>query len=133
VPLLNAGPLDIPKIHARCAFDPCVQCSASRYLTGEDWRVVKFYSVVQDQVVNQTPLGVEGGRAVLTPRLEGWLAACELYRVGEEDREDLVTMARAIFDSVHGRNMEHQIHLRPAEDMLPPDIEALGSPAERQA
>ena len=70
-----------------------------------------FLGIVQDQVTDLTPMGVEGGGPhVLAPRLEGWVAACDLYDVPKEARSQLVEMTRSLFAGLHGRLNVHGLH-----------------------
>lgn len=105
MPLLSVDDRAYPGSHDGCVDEAtsCIRCSAHRYLTEEDWAAVSFYGKVQDQSVNLTPMGVADGPAVLAPRLEGWVAACKLYGIPKADRADLIDVARAIFEGVHGR------------------------------
>ncbi len=40
---------------------------------------MRFYDLVSDQFINQTPMGTDGGPPVLTVRYEGYLAALEIH------------------------------------------------------
>ena len=60
-------------------FRPCPRHEAEFVLTPEDWRLVEFYQRVADQWINQTPMGVDKGPPILTPRLEGYEAALRLH------------------------------------------------------
>jgi len=72
---------------------------------------VSFFNAVQDQVVDLTPMGVEGGGPhMLAPRLEGWLAACEIYGVSSETRARTVELARVLFEGVHERLSVDGLH-----------------------
>ena len=121
MPWLKASSIALPSSHERCGTTPCLACAASRHLTKGDMQIVDFFSVVQDQTVNLTPMGVEGGGPhVLAPRLEGWVAACELYEIPREDRAHMVQMARTLFEGVHGRVTVHDLHRIPVSALAEP-------------
>lgn len=105
MPLLKAGPGQIPDRHeGRCS---CLSCNASRHLTEGDREIMEFFGIVQDQTVNSTQ---GDGPCILSPRLEGWVAACELYGVPSESRPRLVDMARTLFSGVYGHVSVHGLH-----------------------
>jgi len=98
-----------------------VQGTTDRYLTKGDREIMDFYGIVQDQTVNLTPMGVDGGGPhVLSPRLEGWVAACDLYDIPSESRPHLVEMARTLFEGIHGRISVHGLHKRPLSAFAEP-------------
>ena len=80
-----------------------------------------FLGIVQDQIVNIAPMGVEeGGPSPIYPRLEGWLAACDLYDIPRSSRPSIVDLARALFDGVHGRITVHGLHMIPIDELEDP-------------
>ena len=85
---------------------------------------MEFYGAVQDQVVNMAPMGVEeGAPSPLYPRLEGWLAACEINGVPQHSRAFYVEMARTLFDAVQGRSNVSGLFQMPAEELAPPPLD----------
>jgi hypothetical protein len=85
-----------------------------------------FLSIVQDQVVNLAPMGVEeGGPSALYPRLEGWLAACDLYNIPQHSRPGIVEAARLLFAGIHDRTNVSGLHQMPVEELLEPGAEEL--------
>jgi len=79
-----------------------------------------FYGLVQDQTVN-----LSSGEPYLTPRLEGWLAACDLYDVPQHLRAHLIDMARVIFGGVHDRmHVKGLVLIDPAE-LADPALEGI--------
>lgn len=99
MPLLSAKPTQIPDEHLTGC--ECVQCTAERHLTDDDWQIVAFYDLVRDQVVNLNPMGEE---AWIVLRLEAVESACRLYRVPPDERVPLVESVRELFECVQGRN-----------------------------
>jgi hypothetical protein len=91
-------------------------------LTEEDWKIVSFFGRVQDQTVNLTPMGTESGESILAPRLEGWLAACEIYDVPAEGRADLIDAARCVFEGVHGRYKDGSVFRADIDQLEPPEL-----------
>ena len=65
--------------------------------------MVEFYSAVRDQVVNQTPMGMDGGGVYLSPRLEAWAAVAELLDVPRGRRGPLIESARYLHECVEDR------------------------------
>jgi len=112
----------IPNDHSGCAGEvACLRCKAYGNLTREDFDIVDFYGKVQDQSVNLTPFGAGEGRpAIVSPRLEGWLAACELYGVPVDVRAGLVDDARFLFEAVHERVFVPGVHAIPSGELEPP-------------
>lgn len=106
MPLLKAKPGAIPRKHDACRDEKtrCVECDARKYLVPADWRVIRYWYVVQDQVVNLTPQGLEGGGWWLAPRLEAWIACCDMLGIEQKERLPLIDAARALHEMVHGRN-----------------------------
>jgi hypothetical protein len=84
-----------------------------------------FLDLVQDQTVNLTPMGGDGGAYHLAPRLEGWVAACDLYRIPIERRAYLVDQARFLFDATHGRVTVHQLYMIDQSEFEAPSLESL--------
>lgn len=91
-------------------------CKANANLTEDDRAAMEFFDVVRDQVIEGQP-GPEG--RVLYPRLEGWIAACDLYDVPKERRAHLVEMGRLLFGGVQGRVKVEQLHRIPEADLAP--------------
>lgn len=111
----------MPDDHSACSETPCLSCEADRRLDAGDKEVVAFFARVRDQYVDCAPFGVEGGGRLWRPRLEGWLAACELYDVPRERRGELVDLARDLFEAVEGRIAVRGLaSLDPAELAAPP-------------
>ena len=80
--------------------------------------MIDFLRIVQDQVVNLAPMGVaEGAPSAIYPRLEGWIAACDLYNIPQHSRAGLVEMARVLFDGVNDRMIVSGIHRIPESDL----------------
>ena len=98
----------------------CLQCAAARNLTPEDWAVIDFFGHVQDQTVNLTPMGTKDGVAVISPRIEGWLAVAEIQDVPLHDRADVIDDARLVFEAVHGRYTDGEVFYLPLEALRPP-------------
>jgi hypothetical protein len=120
VPLLNAHPGWPEPLLAK------YRSEAAENLTQSDREIMDFLSIVRDQTVDLTPFGVDGGGPhVLAPRLEGWVAACDLYNVPREARPHLVDMARSLFDGVHGRINVHGLHGFPVSQLREPTPEDL--------
>jgi hypothetical protein len=92
-------------------------CKAKANLTEDDAAAMEFFNVVRDQVIEGQP-GPEGQR-VLYPRLEGWIAACDLYEIPRARRAALVETARVLFDGIHGRLKVEQLHRIPESDLAP--------------
>ena len=116
VPLL-AKPHAVPARHTRCRRTPCLECDAAAHLTEGDWRVVGFYGQVRDQLSNLTPMGKTQH---LAPRLEGWVAACELYDVPRRGRSELIDAARYLHESLQDRQRRRlEVFSCPAEDLAP--------------
>jgi hypothetical protein len=111
------GSIAVPPSHERCQATPCLLCGAVAHMTTEDWKVMDFYRIVSDQVVNLTP-----GEDVrqLVPRLEAWIAAADLAEVPRSSRALLIEQARVIFDGANDRIVEHGLHKRPLADFDPP-------------
>jgi hypothetical protein len=121
VPLKKANASWIPETHGSCEQEPCVECKAALYLTADDREIMTFYEAVADQTVNLTPNGApNGGAALLAPRLEGWVSACDLYGVPPFLRKTYVEMARLVFDGVQGRVSVHGLHKIKLEELEPP-------------
>lgn len=112
--------------HGHCDAQPCVECLARRYLTPEDWGVVTFYGKVQDQTINLTPNGDAEGQYHFSPRLEAWLAVCELHNIPKDERPDLVSAARQLFEGMHGRSHESGLFRKQPEEMIAQPVETLG-------
>lgn len=123
MPLLSAKPTQIPDEHLTGC--ECVQCTAERNLTEDDWQTVRFYDLVRDQVVNLNPMGEE---AWIVMRLEAVESACRLYRVPPDERMPLVDSVRALFECVQGRNRPElqSAYSTPAHELseLPPPGDA---------
>ena len=65
--------------------------------------LLQFYQRIRDQYINQTPMGTEKGAPMhLTPRLEGYRAALELYEYPRWLWEWLIEWGIAIHGMVHG-------------------------------
>lgn len=88
----------------------------------EDWCVVDFYQAVQDQVVNQTPMGTKSGDVVLTLRLEALEAACRLLDVPVDARAWIVDMARWFHHVVREKLTDSAILRCPPSDLDPPEV-----------
>ena len=82
---------------------------------------MEFFSIVRDQMVNTGMEGVPD----LHPRLEGWLAACDLYGIPQHSRPTLIEMARILFDGIHELISFPGLHRLPAEDLAPLALERL--------
>lgn len=106
VPLLKAGPLQIPDDHTPCAnakheLEKCVACMARDGLTENDWTLIEFFRRLRDQVLNLTPFGTpKGQRLGLVPDLKNWLAACELYQIPVDDRANIIDECKWLFYQV---------------------------------
>lgn len=49
-------------------------------MTADDWLAVRFYQIVRDQYINQTPMGTDKGKPLfLTLRLEAVESALRIY------------------------------------------------------
>lgn len=84
--------------------------------------MVEFFGRVQDQTVNLTPMGTETGQAIVVPRLEGWLAACELYEVPQEIRAEIIDLSRAMFEATQDRLNDREANRAAPEAMVPPEL-----------
>lgn len=85
--------------------------------------MVEFYQTVRDQVINQTPLGMEGGGVYLSPRLEAWVAACDLLRVPPERRTQLIAATRFLHEAVEDRERSGSVYRMELEDLVPVSLE----------
>jgi hypothetical protein len=74
---------------------------AQANLVPNDWKIIEFYLFVSDQMINLTPAAAE--KPFLAPRLEAWLAACEVLDIPKEQRAWLIDKARLIHRIVEGR------------------------------
>ena len=81
--------------------------------------MVEFYQQVRDQVINQTPMGMEGGGVYLTPRLEAWVAAAELLEVPGGRREPLIRATRFLHEAVEDRERSGSVHRMEPDELLP--------------
>lgn len=81
--------------------------------------MVEFYQTVRDQVVNQTPMGMEGGGVYLSPRLEAWVAACELLGVPTDSRRHLIATARFLHEAVEDRERSGSVHRLELDQLAP--------------
>ena len=58
----------------------CARCEAVAWLTETDWYLIRFYQSVQDQYINQTPMGAgKDNPLILTPRIEAYEVALRAY------------------------------------------------------
>ena len=108
-------------------FDPCARCAAERVLNAEDWRLIRFYQRISDQYTNQTPMGSGSSGPVLTLRMEGVVAALDVY--GETDpweRKWLTDGAFMLFRLVHKFDTVnwHEELGKPLAAVVPGDVEA---------
>lgn len=100
VPLIEAA-ASVPEDHAGCYAHPCVSCAAAANLEPGDWLIVNFFFLVRDQVVNQTPMGLDDGTCWITPRLEAWEAALRIYGIPEASHAAMIDGARFLHDAIH--------------------------------
>lgn len=82
---------------------------------------MSFFGRVRDQYVDCAPFGTGDGGRVWRPRLEGWLAACELYDVPRGRRGELVDLARDLFEAVEGRLHVRGLHQLDPDELAPPE------------
>ncbi len=86
-----------PQHPCRRGGERCSRCEAIDVLTEEDWYLIRFYHYVEDQYINQTPMG--GGPdspPVLTPRMEAYEAALRLHGYPRELWPWLTEWARTL-------------------------------------
>lgn len=95
---------------------------AYHWLEAEDWLVLEFFRNVQDQVVNLTPNGTAEGKFVFAPRIEGWLAVCEMLQVDKDFRMEVIEQARMIFEAVNERVWELGLFKLDPETLRAPEI-----------
>lgn len=120
MPLLRAKPGAIPPVHDACREAPCLACGAAAEMVQEDWDVVDFWVAVQDQVV---PLPIlEDGAVYLAPRLEGWLAMCDLLGLDQARRRVLIEGATHLHELVHERVKNYMVHLMDPADLRPLEV-----------
>lgn len=128
MPLLKAKPGAIPADHSGCDPDnqwkQCPACKAGKGLTLRDWEIVKYYSLVQDLVRNQAPLGTEDNKPYTTPILSDWIAIAKLLKYEELEIFELVDAARFLHRAVEGRTglSVSRIHRMDRVELEPPEI-----------
>lgn len=110
----------VPQTHERCIDSPCVLCVAREGLTDDDWAVVRYWEMVADQVVNLTPLGIEGGGTWLAPNLASWVAAADLALIPKRDQPRLISQARYLQELISGRKTERGVFSLAEEALAPP-------------
>ena len=81
-----------------------------------------FLGIVQDQVVNLAP---PGGEWYLAPRLEGWVAACDIYCVPQGRRAQLIEMARILFEATNDRTNVQGLHRMPIHELTEPTLDEI--------
>lgn len=81
--------------------------------------MVEFYQQVRDQVVNQTPMGMEGGGVYLSPRVEAWAVVAELLGVPPGRRHDLIATTRYLHEAVEDRERSGSVHRLDPAELLP--------------
>ena len=81
--------------------------------------MVEFYSAVRDQVVNQTPMGMDGGGVYLSPRIEAWAAVAELLDVPRGRRGPLIESARYLHECVEDRERSGSVFRLDVSELLP--------------
>ena len=80
MPLLAAQRVCDPQAPCRRGGERCSRCEAIDNLTEEDWYLIRFYRYVDDQYINQTPMGAgKDCPAILTPRLEAYRIALSIH------------------------------------------------------
>lgn len=102
----------------------CNRCDAIRALTGLDWYILNFYTRVQSQYINQTPMGTKDGHVIVTPRLEGFESALRIYGYPRPHWPFLVEWASFVLRVVHGTEevvMPRPWRLLQPEDWEPPN------------
>jgi hypothetical protein len=122
VPLIR-NPGAVPDDHAGCKALPCLACSAAERLTSGDWFVIEYFQAVRDQVVNQSPMGLEGGGVYLTPRLEAWIPMLDVLRVPPGEQQHVLSQARYLFEAVENRERAGSVHSIPPADLAPVALE----------
>lgn len=86
--------------------------------------MIEYFQAVRDQVVNQSPMGMEGGGVYLTPRLEAWVPMLDVLGVPVDERLHVLHQARYLFEAVEDRVRGGAVHMIPPEDLHPIDMEA---------
>ena len=84
-----------------------------------------FYGQVQDQSTNLAPNGNADGEFIFVPRLEGWLAICELNSIPKHERPRLVEGARYLFEGMHGRLSSGGVFGKDPTELIAQPISAL--------
>ena len=87
----------------------CIRCVAEEVLDEAEWYIIVFFQRVQDQYINQTPMGTSDGTVICTPRLEGYEAALRLYEYPREDWAvliDYATLLTWVYDEREERSSE---------------------------
>ena len=82
--------------------------------------MVDFYTEVRDQVVNQTPMGMEGGGVYLSPRLEAWAAAADLLQIHVKHRRNLINLAKFLHEAVEDRERSASVYRLQIDELMPP-------------
>lgn len=101
--------------------DGDAEYDAEKHLTPDDRAVLRFYATCSDQLVNLFPFAEE---QTLVPRLEGWLAACELLNVPRVERQRLIEMARVLHSGTQGQLSSDEkldAHLAEPYELAPPE------------
>ena len=130
MPLLAAQRVCKPWAPCRRGGDRCSRCEALDVLTDQDWYLIQFYRYVEDQYINQTPMG--GGKdqpPLLTPRLEAYQAALESHGYPRELWAGVTEWAKTLhrlhrkLDVVSAsdwlRELGKPLHEVKPEDLLP--------------
>lgn len=87
MPLLTAKPgrLCDERNPCRRYSNRCPRCNAADGLERSDWYILGFYRRVDDQYINQSPMGVaKDSPMCLTPRLEAWESALRIWGYPED-------------------------------------------------
>jgi len=71
-------------------------------LTPFDSVCVEFYSQVQTQYINQSPMGSGDGTVILTPRIEGYESVLRTHGYAKEDWPELIKWASFLHGVVTG-------------------------------
>ena len=128
MPLLAAQRVCKPENPCRRGGERCGRCEALDVLTDEDWYLIRFYHYVEDQYINQTPMG--GGKdcpPLMTPRLEAYRAALEIHGYPRELWAWLTEWAKVLhrlhrkLDVVSALEW-HREFGKPLRDVTPADL-----------
>jgi hypothetical protein len=97
---------------------------AQQHLQPEDWDALAFYQAVDDQIINQAPMGTQDKKPCTTLRLEALEAACRLHGVPRAARSRAVLLARFLHDAREGRQkaVSHEAARSDPADLAPPEM-----------